>query len=89
MAQTAQLRTIQLAENEAQRIYKLQRDAYLRDPYPSLQVRKERLRALERILLDNTDAITDAIRQDFGHRCAEESKILEIFPVVDGIRHTF
>ena len=88
MAQTAQLRTIQFAENEAQRIYKLQRDAYLRDPYPSLQVRKERLRALERILLDNTDAITDAIRQDFGHRCAEESKILEIFPCVDGIRHS-
>ncbi len=88
MAQTAQLRTIEFAENEAQRIYKLQRDAYLRDPYPSLQVRKERLRALERILLDNTDAITEAIRQDFGHRCAEESKILEIFPCVDGIRHS-
>ena len=87
MAQTAQLRIIESPENEAQRIYKLQRDAYLRDPYPSLTVRKERLRALERILLDNTDAITDAIRQDFGHRCAEESKILEIFPCVDGIRH--
>jgi coniferyl-aldehyde dehydrogenase len=87
MAQTAQLRIIESPENEAQRVYKLQRDAYLRDPYPSLTVRKERLRALERILLDNTDAITDAIRQDFGHRCAEESKILEIFPCVDGIRH--
>jgi coniferyl-aldehyde dehydrogenase len=79
---------IAFAENEAQRVFKLQRDAYLRDPYPSLAVRKERLRALERILLDNTDAITDAIRQDFGHRCAEESKILEIFPCVDGIRHS-
>ena len=88
MAQTAQLRTIEFAENEAQRIYKLQHDAYLRDPYPSLEVRKERLRALERILLDNTDAIVDAIRQDFGHRCAEETKILELFPCVDGIRHS-
>ena len=88
MAQTAQLRTIEFAENEAQRIYKLQHDAYLRDPYPNLEVRKERLRALERILLDNTDAIVDAIRQDFGHRCAEETKILELFPCVDGIRHS-
>ncbi|NND29344.1 MAG: coniferyl aldehyde dehydrogenase, partial [Myxococcales bacterium] len=26
--------------------------------------------------------------RDFGHRCAEESKILEIFPVIDGLRHT-
>ena len=88
MAQTAQLRTIEVAENEAQRIFKLQRDAYLRDPYPSLAERKERLRALERILIDNTDAIIEAIRKDFGHRCAEETKILELFPCIDGIRHS-
>jgi coniferyl-aldehyde dehydrogenase len=88
MAQTAQLRAIDVVQNEAQRIFKLQREAYLRDPYPSLDERRKRLRALERILLENTDAIVDAIRQDFGHRCAEESKILELFPVVDGIRHT-
>ncbi|MBW1763029.1 MAG: aldehyde dehydrogenase family protein [Deltaproteobacteria bacterium] len=60
MAQTAQLRTIEVAENEAQRIFKLQREAYLRDPYPSLKERRERLRALERILLDNT--CVDGIR---------------------------
>ncbi|MGB5268003.1 MAG: coniferyl aldehyde dehydrogenase [Polyangiales bacterium] len=88
MAQTAQIRSIQSVENEAQRVYKLQREAYLRDPYPSLQERKARLDALERILLENTDAIVEAISQDFGHRCAEESKILEIFPVIDGLRHT-
>ncbi len=88
MAQTAQLRSIQSIENEAQRVYKLQREAYLRDPYPSLQERKVRLDAVERILLENTDAIVEAIAKDFGHRCAEESKILEIFPVIDGLRHT-
>ena len=88
MAQTAQIRSIQSIENEAQRVYKLQRDAYLRDPYPSLQERKARLDAVERILLENTDAIVEAISQDFGHRCAEETKILEIFPVIDGLRHT-
>jgi coniferyl-aldehyde dehydrogenase len=88
MAQTAQIRSIQSIENEAQRVYKLQREAYLRDPYPSLQERKARLNAVERILLENTDAIVEAISQDFGHRCAEESKILEIFPVIDGLRHT-
>ena len=88
MAQTAQIRSIQSVENEAQRVYKLQREAYLRDPYPSLQERKARLDAVERILLENTEAIVEAIAQDFGHRCAEESKILEIFPVIDGLRHT-
>jgi coniferyl-aldehyde dehydrogenase len=39
-------------------------------------------------LLDNTEAIVEAIQKDFGHRCAEESKILEIFPIIDGIRDT-
>jgi len=86
MVQTAQLRRIEVVENEAQRVFTLQREAYLRDPYPSLEERKRRLLALERVLLDNTEAIVDAIREDFGHRCAEESKILEIFPCIDGIR---
>jgi coniferyl-aldehyde dehydrogenase len=88
MAQTAQLRRFEAIENEAQRIFTLQRQAYLRHPYPSLAERKENLTKLERILIDNADAIAEAINRDFGHRCAEESKMLEIFGCVDGIRHT-
>ena len=87
MAQTAQLRTIETVENEAQRVFKLQREAYLRAPYPSRQERLERLNALENVLMDNMDAIVEAIAMDFGHRSAEESKILEIFPTIDGIRY--
>jgi coniferyl-aldehyde dehydrogenase len=88
MAQTAQLRHLDLIENEAQRVFALQREAYLRHPYPSLAERRANLTALERILVDNADAIADAINRDFGHRSAEESKLLEIFSCVDGIRHT-
>jgi len=88
MAQTAQARRFEQVENESQRIFTLQRTAYLRDPYPSLEERKRRLDALERILLDNADAIADAINADFGHRSAEESKMLELFGCVDGIRYT-
>ena len=87
MAQTAQLRTIETVENEAQRIFKLQREAYLRAPYPNRQERLERLNALENVLIHNMDEIVEAIAKDFGHRSAEESKILEIFPTIDGIRH--
>jgi coniferyl-aldehyde dehydrogenase len=88
MAQTAQLRRVEVIENEAQRIFALQRDAYLRDPYPSRDQRLQRLAALERILVDHADAIADAINRDFGHRSAEESKLLELFGCVDGIRYT-
>ena len=88
MAQTAQLRRVEVIENEAQRIFALQRVAYLRQPYPSLAERRERLTTLERILVDNSDAIADAINRDFGHRSAEESKLLELFGCIDGIRYT-
>jgi coniferyl-aldehyde dehydrogenase len=88
MAQTVQLRRIETVENEAQRIFKLQREAYLRHPYPSLEERRASLDKLERILVQNIDAIADAINADFGHRAAEESKMLELFTCVDGIRHT-
>ncbi len=86
MAQTAQLRKLEAIENEAQRVFELQRQAYLRHPYPTLEERRENLTKLERILVDNVDAIAEAINRDFGNRSAEETKMLEIFGCVDGIR---
>jgi coniferyl-aldehyde dehydrogenase len=88
MAQTAQLRRIERPANEAQRIFALQREAWLRQPIPGLEQRRERLRAVERVLLENRDAIAAAIHADFGHRATEESLMLELFTCVDGIRHT-
>jgi coniferyl-aldehyde dehydrogenase len=86
MAQTAQLRRIDVAENEAQRIFNLQRQAYLKHPYPSREERDENLRKLERILVDNATAIAEAINADFGHRAVEETLMAELFTSVDGIR---
>ncbi len=86
MAQTAQLRKLEAIENEAQRVFALQRQAYLRHPYPSLEERRANLTKLEKILVDNVDAIAEAINRDFGNRSAEETKMLEIFGCVDGIR---
>jgi len=88
MAQTAQLRRIDVAKNEAQRVFALQHAAYLRHPYPSYEERQENLRKLERILVDNATAIAEAISADFGHRAFEESMMAELFTSVDGLRHT-
>lgn len=87
MAQTAQIRRFDPPGNEAQRVFALQREAYLRAPYPGVEERRERLRAIERVLLENRDAIAAAIHRDFGHRATEESLLLELFSSVDGIRH--
>ncbi|HEV7731822.1 MAG TPA: coniferyl aldehyde dehydrogenase [Candidatus Binatia bacterium] len=86
MAQTAQLRRIDTAENEAQRIFNLQRAAYLAKPYPSYEERAENLRKFERVLVDNATAIAEAINADFGHRAVEETLMAELFTSVDGIR---
>ena len=86
MAQTAQLKTFETVENEAQRVFKAQREAYLRDPYPTLQQRKENLTKLEQILIENVEEICEAVNADFGHRAAEETKLMEIFTSVDAIR---
>ncbi len=86
MAQTAQLRRIDVAENEAQRVFNLQRQAYLKHPYPTREERDEHLHRLERILVDNATDIADAINADFGHRAVEESLMAELFTSVDGIR---
>src|ERR1044071_7998395 len=68
MPQTAQTRTFETVGNEAERVFKLQREAYLRQPYPSYEERLEHLRKLEGLLVDNARAMADAITQDFGHR---------------------
>ena len=86
MAQTTQLRSFDTVENEAQRVFKLQREAYGRHPYPSLEERLENLRKLDRLLVNNRAAIADAISADFGHRAHEETMVAELFTSVDGIR---
>ena len=63
-----------------------QRAAYLTDPYPSVQRRRADLEALRRMLKDNETEIVLAINADFGVRSAVETRLLELFPVREGIR---
>ncbi len=86
MAQTAQSRTFETIENEAQRVFQLQRQAYAREPYPSYEERVANLKKLDRVLSDNAAAIAEAITADFGHRAYEETMAAEVFTTLDGLR---
>jgi len=86
MAQTAQSHTFATADNEAQRVFMLQREAYNRHPFPSYDERLANLRKLDRVLADNARAIADAITADFGHRAFEETMAAEVFTTLDGLR---
>ncbi|MBV1931665.1 MAG: coniferyl aldehyde dehydrogenase [Porticoccaceae bacterium] len=86
MAQAAQLRVIDNPASEAQRIFLLQKAAYRKQPFPSYAQRVVNLNKLEKMLLDNTDAITATISADFGHRSATETKMVEMFGNLSAIR---
>ncbi|HEY1608997.1 MAG TPA: coniferyl aldehyde dehydrogenase [Paraburkholderia sp.] len=59
-------------------LFAAQRDAYLREPYPPWEARAQHLRALRTLLLDQRDAIADAIDADFGQRSKAEVMLAEM-----------
>ncbi|WP_215782366.1 coniferyl aldehyde dehydrogenase [Paludibacterium sp. B53371] len=58
-----------------------------REPFPDLALRRQRLTRLADVLFQHQDAIAAAISADFGHRSAEETRLAELFPSLEGIRH--
>lgn len=58
------------------------------DPVAPLGERRRRLAALEALLRDNVDALCSAVAADFGQRSQHETRLLEIFPSLESIRHT-
>jgi coniferyl-aldehyde dehydrogenase len=65
-----------------------QRAAHRANPCPNLEQRKADLTALYRFLKENDAAIIAAIDADFGTRATAETRLLELFPVRQGIRDT-
>lgn len=77
-----------LAAHPAQlaQVLELQRRSFNADPNPPWALRRDRLDRLRRALEDNADGICDAINADFGMRSREETRLLELFPSLEGIR---
>ncbi|MHA3077585.1 coniferyl aldehyde dehydrogenase [Acinetobacter sp. ANC 4636] len=65
-----------------------QKQAFLTTQYPSLQQRRMWLKQLKTLLVEHQQYIIDAISADFGHRSADETRLVEILPSVMGIQHT-
>jgi acyl-CoA reductase-like NAD-dependent aldehyde dehydrogenase len=54
---------------------------------PGPAERQESLRRLESLILRNTEAFCAALHSDFRARSAHETRLLEVFPSIEGIRH--
>ncbi len=68
-------------------MFERMRAAQAREPLPAWPVRAERLRQLERMLLEQRAEFAAAIDADFGQRPVEETELLELFPALSAIRH--
>ena len=61
------------------------RSAARADPNPPPELRLRRLRALDRLLRENAEALAAAVSRDFGHRSPAETRLLELFPCYEAL----
>ena len=68
-------------------LFDQQRTAFAATPCASALLRRERLSHLMALLHDNEEKIIAAIDADFGGRPRTETRLLEIFPSLEGLRY--
>ncbi|MCX7168117.1 MAG: coniferyl aldehyde dehydrogenase [Rhodocyclales bacterium] len=79
----------QLAEAETfKNVFERMRAATRRNAQVERSARQVRLDALAALVHDNAERFVTAISADFGHRSAHETRLLELFPSLESIRHT-
>ncbi|PFG58069.1 coniferyl-aldehyde dehydrogenase [Vibrio sp. ES.051] len=62
--------------------------AYASDPYPSLDERKQRLVLLKQALIDNKQALVEALSEDFGYRSEFDTAMTDVLPTISHINYT-
>ena len=67
--------------------FEAQRQAFLKEPFPTFEARLSRLDRLLALADANEDAIVRAIDADFSGRAAQETRLAELFVVRAGINH--
>jgi len=72
---------------ELDRIFEAQRNAFRNSPIMTAGQRVNHLNKLREALVRYQDDIIHAINSDFGCRGADETRLAEIFPAVEGIRY--
>jgi len=72
-------------------IFERQRGAFLARPYADYEERVADLRAMHRLLVENRDALVEAVHRDYGNRSRFETLFAECFlnqeGILDAIKH--
>ncbi|MBK9138355.1 MAG: coniferyl aldehyde dehydrogenase [Verrucomicrobia bacterium] len=72
--------------NELRDLFDRQRAAFEREPFPDLRTRRDRVGRILALTLEHESDLVAAISRDFGHRCAQETRLAELFIVITAAR---
>jgi coniferyl-aldehyde dehydrogenase len=67
--------------------FALQRKAARAEPYPSLELRRDRLTRLIDLLCTHQDALCAAVAEDFGVRSVLSTKLFDILPPLQALKY--
>lgn len=87
VADIAYLQEQQQSISRMQALFESQRAAFRKAPMPSADDRIRHLKALKQAILKHQQTLITAISEDFGRRSADETRLAEIMPSLEGIHY--
>ncbi|GGO78979.1 putative coniferyl aldehyde dehydrogenase [Marinobacterium nitratireducens] len=78
---------IQNETSRIDRVFNAQRIASRKSPYPTLRERLEALDKIDRLLINNQDAICEAVNADYGNRSSQETRLLEVSQMLSSVAY--
>ncbi len=76
------------SDNQLRLLFHKQKQAFRSHPWPTLDERKEKLKALKKAMLDNKLRLAQAVSEDFGYRPVDETMLLEMMTTIGDINYT-
>ncbi|OTG77854.1 coniferyl aldehyde dehydrogenase [Acinetobacter terrae] len=72
---------------ELQQLFEKQQQAFTENSYPSLEQRRQHLKTLQQLILQNKTEINVAISHDFSNRSHSETEMFEVMTSLHGIKY--
>ena len=76
------------SSDDIRRIFNIQKKAFLKNPFPSIEQRKSALNTLLHLVKNNQYNFVETINQDFGCRSPQETLLAEVALTLEDIRHS-
>jgi coniferyl-aldehyde dehydrogenase len=87
VADIAYIQDQQKSISRMHQLFDQQRDAFRTQPMPDAGSRIDALKSLKSALLRYQEPLIQAISTDFGRRSADETRLAEILPAIEGIKY--